>query len=528
MTSSPDQIEFAKNMADPMWRISRLYKIIIKGDDKKKVGEEKSGDEDLVVQFVPNRAQRRFIERLHHRNIILKARQLGFTTLIAIVWLDHALFNANSRCGIIAQDREAAKIIFRDKVKFAYDNLPAALRAAMPLSVSNADELLFAHNNSSVRVATSMRSGTIHRLHVSEFGKICAKFPEKAKEVMLGSIPAVPLNGITVIESTAEGAEGRFYELTNRAIAMDEQGGTLTERDWRFHFFPWWQEERYRMSPEHVIVTAKDNEYFDRIEAEMRTEVDAAQRAWYVATRDADFVGNETNMLQEYPSTPKEAFEVSSEGCYYSIQLTAARKYGRVLRIPVMGVPVNTFWDVGNSDGTAIWFHQQIGMEDRFIGYYEAHGEDLRHYMLELQKTGFIWNKHFLPHDAKHVRLGERNESIEQQLKNLGLMNTVIVPQTPSINAAIQITRQHMASAFFDEVGCKDGLLRLGGYKKKWNAPAGRWHDEPLHDANSEGADAFRQWAQAKAAGLITMVGSVRIHQHAPFQSSTGGMGVMG
>jgi hypothetical protein len=104
-------------LADPMWRISNLYKIIVKGTDE---------DEGLVLQFKPNRAQRRFIERLHHRNIILKARQLGFTTLIAIVWLDHALFNANSRCGIIAHDREAAKVIFRDKVKFAYDNLPAS------------------------------------------------------------------------------------------------------------------------------------------------------------------------------------------------------------------------------------------------------------------------------------------------------------------------------------------------------------------------------------------------------------------
>lgn len=513
---TPEAIEFAKNLADPMWRLSHLYWITIKGDD---------GEDGLKVQFKPNRAQRRFISRLHYRNIILKARQLGFTTLIAVLWLDHALFNANSRCGIIAQDREAAKIIFRDKVKFAYDNLPEQLRAAMPLAVSNADELLFAHNNSSVRVATSMRSGTIHRLHVSEFGKICAKFPEKAKEVITGSIPAVPLSGVIVIESTAEGAEGRFYDMTQKAMAMDEMGNELTPREWRFHFFPWWQEERYRMSPQNVVITAKDHQYFDSIEAEARVEIDAEQRAWYTATRDADFIGNEDNMKQEYPSTPKEAFEVSSEGCYYSIQLTQTRKQGRVLRIPIVGVPVNTFWDIGNSDGTAIWFHQQVGMEDRFIGYYEAHGEDLTHYIKELQDRNLIWNKHFLPHDAGHVRLGTKNESIQKQLTDLGLRNTVIVPQTPSINTAIQLTRQHFPTCFFDEVECADGLKRLAGYKKKWNASTGRWHDEPLHDANSEGADAFRQFAQAKAGGLVTMIGSVRVHQHAPYQGSVGGMG---
>ena len=489
-------------MADPMWRLSNLYKIIIKGDDE---------DEDgLVIQFKPNRAQRRFIDRLHHRNIILKARQLGFTTLIALVWLDHALFNANSRCGIIAQDRDAAKVIFRDKVKFAYQNLPEALRNAMPLAADNADELLFAHNNSSIRVATSMRSGTLHRLHISEFGKICAKFPGKAKEVVTGSIPAVPLNGITIIESTAEGAEGKFHDMTQRAIKLGEQDRELTKRDWRFHFFPWWQEERYRMSPDNVVITKKDHDYFAKIEASESVVIDLEQRAWYVATRDADFVGNEENMLQEYPSTPKEAFEVSAEGCYYTNQLTLARKQGRVCNIPVLGIPVNTFWDIGNSDGTAIWFHQQVGMEDRFIDYYEGHGEDLRHYLKYMQDSGYIWNKHFLPHDAKHERLGLKNKSIETQLKAGGLRNIVIVPVTPSINAAIQLTRENFVSAYFDETACKDGLARLAGYKKRWNTQAGRWSDEPMHDINSEGADAFRQWAQAKAAGLITLVGSVQ------------------
>lgn len=484
----------AANMADPMWRLSNLYKIIIKGD---------SEETQLVIQFKPNRAQQRFISRLHHRNIILKARQLGFTTLIALVWLDHALFVANSRCGIIAHDRDSAAVIFRDKVKFAYDNLPDALREKMPLAADNSSELLFAHNNSSIRVATSMRSGTIHRLHVSEFGKICARYPDKAKEVMTGSMPSVPLNGIAVIESTAEGAEGRFYELTQRALALQEQGRDLTERDWRMHFFPWWQEERYRMSSENVIMTERDHEYFDHIQVEMKTDIDLCQRAWYVATRDADFIGNEDNMKQEYPSSPTEAFEVSSEGCYYTKQLTQARKDGHVLRIPKLSIPVNTFWDVGSSDGTAIWFHQRVGMEDRFIHYHEEHGEDLSYYAKYLQDTGYVFGKHYLPHDAGHVRLGKKNESIEKQLKDLGLTNTRVLDRTDSINAAIQLTRKHMASAYFDEVGCKDGLLRLQAYKKSWNRSAGRWGDEPCHDANSEGADAFRQFAQANEAGLI-------------------------
>jgi hypothetical protein len=492
-------VELRKRLGDPMWRISNLYKIIVKGTDDDAAG--------LVMQFKPNRAQRRFIDRLHHRNIILKARQLGFTTLIAIVWLDHALFNANSRCGIIAQDREAAEVIFRDKVKFAYDNLPPDLKAAMPLARDSATELLFAHNNSSVRVATSMRSGTIHRLHISEFGKICAKYPDKAKEVITGSIPAVPLNGITIIESTAEGAEGEFHDMSQRAMAVADQGRPLTERDYRFHFFPWHGDDSYRMATANVLITPKDHEYFDRIEATEQCALDDEQRAWYVATRDTDFAGSAERMWQEYPSTPREAFQVSTEGCYYTDQLTAARKKGRILSIPEISVPVNTFWDIGNSDGCAIWLHQQVGMEDRFVGYIEAHGETLKHYVAELQKTGHVWNKHFLPHDAAHKRLSDTNKSTKQMLEDIGLRNIVIVPVITDVNTGIQITREAFGSAYFDEAGCKLGLQRLENYKKRWNAQDARWSDEPKHDANSEGADAFRQWAQAKSANLITKSG---------------------
>ena len=97
-----DEATLKKCLSDPVWRVTSgcLYKITTKGDD---------GRPDLVQRFKPNRAQRRFLARLWNRNVILKARQLGFTTLIAILWLDHALWNANQRCGIIAQDREAAE-----------------------------------------------------------------------------------------------------------------------------------------------------------------------------------------------------------------------------------------------------------------------------------------------------------------------------------------------------------------------------------------------------------------------------------
>ena len=493
-----DKAELIRCLADPEWRLFSgcLYKIMIKGDD---------GEDALVMPFKPNRAQRRFITRLWHRNLILKARQLGFTTLIAILWLDHALFNANQRCGIIAQDRDAAEVIFRDKVRFAYENLPATLRESYPLARDSAAELLFAHNNSSVRVGTSMRSGTIHRLHISEFGKICAKFPDKAQEVVTGSIPAVPTNGILVIESTAEGREGEFFELVQRSEKLDASRAKLTPKDYRFHFYAWWQEPKYRLDSGAVAVSHKQHDYFDGIELLMDCKIDPDQRAWYVATMEADFTGKEERMWQEYPSTPSEAFQVSTEGNYYAKDMIALRKRGGVTDVLVLDLPVNTFWDIGNHDGCAIWFHQTLRGEDRFIDYYEAHGEDLRHYVKDLKERGYLFGTHFLPHDAEHKRLGDYNRSTQEMLQELlPGQSFAIVPRITELVNGIQQTRKQLKAAYFDKTRAKLGIERIEGYRKKFSRADNRFIDQP-NKANgcSEGADALRQWAQAKELGML-------------------------
>ena len=498
-----NDLELELCLKDQEWRVfsGQLYKIMVKGD----------GDEEAaVLPFKPNRAQRRFIKRLWYRNLILKARQLGFTTMVAILWLDHALFNADQRCGIVAQDRETAESIFRDKVKFAYQNLPEALRERFPLARDSATELLFAHNNSSIRVATSVRGGTIHRLHISEFGKICAKYPDKAQEVVTGSIPAVPTNGILVIESTAEGRDGAFFAMTQRSKALHMSKVDLSPKDYRFHFYAWWQEPKYRLPIGSVDISDKDHEYFDEIEGSMGCVIDDEQRTWYVATRDADFEGAEEKIWQEYPSTPDEAFQISTEGHYFTKVMAEIRKRGGIRSIPVEDVPVHTFWDIGNSDGTAIWFMQTVAGQDRFIDYLEGHGEDLKEYARQLRGKDYLYGTHYLPHDADHERLNDRgNSSIKDMLEEL-LPNDdfEVVPRIEDLQTGIQMTRKHMKGIYIDKARCKLGVERLEGYKKRFNRADQRFINQPdKSNGCSEGADAMRQYAQAKDAGIIGLRG---------------------
>lgn len=500
----------ARLLDDPAWRLfsGRLYQIIVKGEDD---------DAGLVMPFLPNIAQRRLLEALWNRNLVLKARQRGITTLIAILWLDTALFSTEPvRCVVIAHERDAAESIFRDKVVFAYNRLPDVVRAQFPLEKKTATELLFGHNGASIKVSTSARSGTAHRLHISEFGKISAKYPGKAIEVVSGSIPAVPTSGVVVIESTAEGQDGKFYDMAQRAMAMHDGHRVLTPKDYRFHFFAWWDAREYELDPEGVIFTSADNAYFAMVESKIFRTISLRKRAWYVVTRQADFSDDAPLMWREYPSFPEEAFQASTEGCYYSAQITAARKSGRIVpQLPVVAAQVNTFWDLGRGDMTAIWLHQRVGHENRFVRYYEASGEDLTHYVVWLQAQGVIYGTHYLPHDADHKRMGtspDTNRSLKEQLEVLMPGQRVdVVPRVSNITAGIQATRNVFSACWFDETGCGEGIKRLAHYRKRWDRVRGCWMAEPEHNDDSHGADAFRQFGQLADSGDVFSVARSRV-----------------
>ncbi|MFL7024267.1 terminase [Enterovibrio norvegicus] len=298
MTEHEQAEEIRRNLGDKWWRLNNLYKI-----------ENEQGE---LVTFRLRPAQRLLFEWMHWLNIILKARQIGFSTAIDIYLLDEALFNNNLKCGIIAQDQNAAGEIFRTKIEIPFDNLPAWLKARFIIksrtSGKTGGSILFGHG-SSIQVATSFRSGTVHRLHVSEHGKICAQYPQKAKEVRTGTLNAIHPGCVAFIESTAEGVGGDFHSMASKSMEHARVGSELTQLDWKFHFFAWWQDPKYRAKvPKHGLVISKtQREYFAAVEEAMDCTIDDEQRQWYVL-KEAE-QGDE--MKQEFPSTPIEAFLTS-------------------------------------------------------------------------------------------------------------------------------------------------------------------------------------------------------------------------
>jgi hypothetical protein len=469
---------------DLAWRIAHLYWIV-----------DESGK---AIKFDPNDEQRDFIEHLHTRNLILKARQLGFSTLLQILELDQAIFNANHNGVVIADTLPNAGRLFA-KIEFAYERLPDSLKAAMPLKSQASKSSLEFEHGSTINVSTSSRGGTVQLLHISELGKIARKYPDRAQEIVSGAFESVPQDGVIVVESTAEGAAGEFFELVDTALKRQEEGAPETPLDWRLHFYPWYLKAAYRLDPELVIVSDQDNQYFDKVQVEAGVTVDPGQRAWYVKKRES--LGR--LMKREYPSTPREAFEQAVEGAVFGEEMTAIREAGRITTVPLdVNYPVNTFWDFGLGARNPIWLHQRIGLQNRWVKYFDDFGKGLAWWWRTLEKWRiehgeFMWGTHYLPHDADTEILGENVTTKHRILVAAGMRNTFVVPRVALKDIAIDLARAKLpVDNWFDRVECAEGIKALDGYQFEWNDKLGRYSNAPLPNWASHGADAWMQYAQ--------------------------------
>ena len=296
-------------LVDREWRLNNLYKII-----------NKHGN---LVRFKLNDAQRKLLSEIHYKNIILKARQLGFTTFICIFMLDYALFNSYKNVGILAHTQSDAAVIFR-KVKIAWDNFPKPIKEFLHLETTEDSKIEYKFTNGSVmRIATSLRSGTYQMILVTEFGKVCAHFPEKADETITGTLPAVPNNGVVFIESTAEGEGGHYYEMVQEAREMKMMNIPLTNKDFKFFFFPWFDNPENQTFADNVPIDSETNRYLDTVERDVRGGVPLPQpyRNWYYLEKKSQ----REKMKQENPSSPDEAFLVSGNKLFPSDIITAQR-----------------------------------------------------------------------------------------------------------------------------------------------------------------------------------------------------------
>ena len=199
----------------------------------------------------------------------------------------------------------------------------------------------------------------------------------------------------------------------------------------------------------------------------------------------------------EYRHVYEGELKEFADGAVFGKQLKQARDDDRITSVPIESLAVNTFWDLGRNDTTAIWFHQQVGLQNRFIDYYEHRLVDLDHYAKVLQDKGYIYGEHYLPHDVEVTVLGSGNRSRLEILEGLGVLPIQVVPRIDSVNNGIEQTRTKFASCWFDEKRCEKGLDALANYQYVWDEKWETFRQSPVHNWASNGADAFRQFGQA-------------------------------
>lgn len=308
LTENPDLIK------DQNWRLHNLYFIVTKDGDKQ--------------VFKMNRAQEHFYENYinvphpYHRHVILKSRQLGFTTFIDIFILDCILFNPNKEGIVIAHKVQDATEIFDKKIEFAIRNMAEDVKGAFfKINHRSARKVQVVidygpdqGSTSSIAVAVSGRSGTYHYVHISEFAKMCVAFPKRAEEVERGTFPTVPFDGFIFIESTAEGMAGRFYEMFQQNwLTREKITPQLSQVEFLPHFYNW-QYDDMEMKKIYECVPTSEMQECEIDWASYQEEHNLTDKEiTYYYMKWLQFGGKTSpdaikSLMQEYPTTEEEAF----------------------------------------------------------------------------------------------------------------------------------------------------------------------------------------------------------------------------
>lgn len=205
--------------------------------------------------------------------------------------------------------------------------------------------------------------------------------------------------------------------------------------------------------------------------------------------RDARLTMTEEEYEQEYECS----FTAALLGAYYGKYLSALEKKGRIRDFEYdPSSPVRTYWDLGISDTTAIWFVQHVGREIRIIDYIENAGVGLEWYVKAIQSKPYIYDHvgHGLPHDGAARELGT-GRSRQETLLELGLRSHIVPRQ--SVADGIHAVRMLLQKdIWFHKTNCARGLEALKNYQRKWDGKNNMFMDKPLHNWASNGADAFR------------------------------------
>ena len=407
-------------------------------DHSKSKSSGKTKVHEIKIPYKPRPLQREVHKSLKRFNVLVCHRRFGKSVLAINELILHAVNNPNHKLAYIAPTYRQGKAIAWDYLKqytkplmyFGGDKNETELR--IDLWNGSKIQIYGADNND------SLRGLGFHGVIMDEYAIMA---PRTWTEIVRPAISDTL--GWVIFIGTPMG-HNQFWEVYDYALRGHKD----------------WFGKLYRASETGVI---PDDEL-----------------------KQAASIMTEEQYNQEFECS----FTAAVSGSYYGKLMTKADNENRIGPVPVdSNVGVETWWDLGIGDSTAIWFAQRVGEEVHLIDYYENSGESLMHYADVLEDKGYAYSRHIAPHDIQARELGTGKSRLEVS-QELGIMFEV-APRL-EVDHGIESVRNALPYCWFDREKCKLGIDALRQYRKQWDEKNQVFKNKPLHDWCSHSADAFR------------------------------------
>ena len=407
-------------------------------DHSKSKSSGKTKVHEIRIPYKPRPLQREVHKSLKRFNVLVCHRRFGKSVLAINELILHAVNNPNHKLAYIAPTYRQGKAIAWDYLKqytkplmyFGGDKNETELR--IDLWNGSKIQIYGADNND------SLRGLGFHGVIMDEYAIMA---PRTWTEIVRPAISDTL--GWVIFIGTPMG-HNQFWEVYDYALRGHKD----------------WFGKLYRASETGVIPD------------------DELEQAASIMTEE------------QYNQEFECSFTAAVSGSYYGKLMTKADNENRIGPVPLdSNVGVETWWDLGIGDSTAIWFAQRVGEEVHLIDYYENSGESLMHYADVLEDKGYTYSRHIAPHDIQARELGTGKSRLEVS-QELGIMFEV-APRL-EVDHGIESVRNALPYCWFDREKCKLGIDALRQYRKQWDEKNQVFKSKPLHDWCSHSADAFR------------------------------------
>jgi hypothetical protein len=500
---SPEDLRNLKdNLSDPIWRLCTLYQIKTKKDGWKRFSP--SPEQCEIINAI-------YIEGLS-RLLILKARQLGMSTVIDLIMADMAIWNLGFTGAIVDQSQKTASKKLVTIVIGAFKSMPKLIRDSFTVKKENTEEFSLLRTTtekvSEIVASAKARGGTNQMLHISEWGPIQHEDPPRSDEILTGAIPTAE-QGIIAIETTWMGGKhGNLWQITK--AAMETRPEDMTSKDFKLFFFGWYLDPSYTLEGNMKQVPPEVWKYFAECEAELAQQGNPykfkpGQVLWYYKV--AMPMGDER--YREYPTTIDECFKAPVPGAVYSKLLDKIRAAGQIQAFDWSREhPVFTFWDLGSPENTRVIYIQFVGREIHFIDHDGNLGDTTTpaERFAHMVAKGYNYGGHFMPHDANAKEKGGKNWV--QQMNEAGLTGIRVIPQCRSIWPGINQVGMMFNRFFIHKTKCEGLISSIEIYRTKTSNVDGHQTDLIVQDDSCHDCDPIRMLAEAIMNGMLQDYGN--------------------